>query len=355
MQRHKPEKRTGIAHPYIRISEPDQRKGGGLERQRNNDLAAFADQFGFALSKRIRVDDGVSAWKGLHLTPGHELGQFLLEAKRGLIRPGDCLLIENYDRISRQDVWAAIGLVRDLRELGIHVGRLDRMKLLRADSTDMGDFFEAAVEFGRGNSESNMKSFRNGKKWEERRKAAREKKGLLTRRVPAWIQVVDGKMALRPGPAASIKRAFELLASGYGVSLTVAKLREEGLESFGRSARWTRSYLSLLAKDRRADRRATTAQERRNPGRPTDQGLLSSRSRRHGVLQRPWSGAAEAGEKGKGYTSRRVVHRPVEERPRRRVLLHRHAQQERLAAASVAQHKPGRGTRPRGVVPPRRV
>jgi DNA invertase Pin-like site-specific DNA recombinase len=137
--------RLPILHPYARISDPEQRKGGGLERQTQADMETFARRFGFTISKRILVDDGVSAWKGLNATPKHELGQFLANARRGVITPGDCLLLENYDRLSRQDPWAAIGLVGELRQLGIHIGRLDRMKLLRCDSTDPGDFLEASI------------------------------------------------------------------------------------------------------------------------------------------------------------------------------------------------------------------
>src|SRR5262249_33112064 len=157
------------------ISDPSQRKGGGLVRQTAEAATPaehFCEMHGFTLSPRVLVDDGVSAFHGLNATPEHELGKFLLDARAGLYPRGDCLLLENYDRLSRDDPWAAIGLVNDLRQLGIHVGRLDRMKLLRYDSTDVGDFFEAAIEFMRGHSESLAKSERNGKAWEEKRKAA---------------------------------------------------------------------------------------------------------------------------------------------------------------------------------------
>jgi DNA invertase Pin-like site-specific DNA recombinase len=102
-------------HPYARISSADQRKGAGLERQTQADVKEFCRRFQFALGKRVRVDDGVSAWRGLNATPQHELGRFLAEANSGLIPPGDCLLLENWDRLSRQDIWAAIALVNDLR------------------------------------------------------------------------------------------------------------------------------------------------------------------------------------------------------------------------------------------------
>jgi hypothetical protein len=51
-----------VCHPYARISDPEQRKGGGLERQTKADMEEFCRRYGFTLSKRVRVDDGVSAF-----------------------------------------------------------------------------------------------------------------------------------------------------------------------------------------------------------------------------------------------------------------------------------------------------
>jgi hypothetical protein len=284
MASRKPHPDVPIAHPYVRISDPAQRKGGGLERQLTADLGAWAERFGFKVGKRVWVDDGVSAFKGLNATPSHQLGQFLAEARKGLIRPGDCLLLENYDRLSRQDPWAAIGLVNELRQLGIHVGRLDRGKLLRCDSTDAGDFFEAAIEFMRGNSESAAKSMRNGAKWAKRREGARgehSKDAILTRRLPAWIRAEGDWLVVIPERAEVVRRIFELSGVGYGLHAIVKTLGLEGVPAFGGrepvlgeggrqlksksgrlrwkapggdvlgSGRWTTSYVDLILRDRR--------------------------------------------------------------------------------------------------------
>src|SRR5262245_3349091 len=226
------------AHPYGRISDPEQRKGGGLKRQTTDDATAaaraeFCRLFGFALGKRVRVDDGVSAFAGLNASPEHALGQFLAEARRGLVPPGDCLLIENYDRLSRQNPWAAIALVSELRGLRIHVGRLDRMKLLRYDSDDPGDFFEAAVEFLRANSESAAKSVRNGAAWARRRRAARDRKQVLTRQLPGWVKAEGDWLVVVPGRAEVVGRIFELSAAGYGLYAIRKQLDADEVPAFG--------------------------------------------------------------------------------------------------------------------------
>jgi DNA invertase Pin-like site-specific DNA recombinase len=258
--------RQAVLHPYARISDPDQRKGGGLQRQgpeARPQIEEFARLFGFAVGKRVYVDDGVSAFHGINATPKHELGRFLADAKRGVIRPGDCLLIELWDRLSRQDIWASIGLVNDLRQLGVHLGRLDRMKLLRADSTDPGDFFEAAVELMRGHSESAAKSLRNGAAWKRKRAAARATGALVTRRLPAWLEEHGGGVRVRPAAALALARIFALAAAGYGVQATVKRLTAERVPPWGErviragrrrsqfAGRWTRSYVAKLLGDRR--------------------------------------------------------------------------------------------------------
>jgi hypothetical protein len=246
--------REPILHPYARISDPGQRKGGGLKRQgaeAAEAIAAFARQYGFGVSKTVLVDDGVSAFRGRHLSPEHALGKFLVDAERGIIPPGDCLLIELWDRLSRQDLWAAIGLVNDLRQLEIHVGRLDRGKLLRCDSTDPGDFFEAAVGLMRGHSESAAKSMRNGAAWVRKRKEAREDRAVITHRLPAWVEERDGKLHLLPGPAAAVREIFTLAAAGYGHQAIIKRLAAEKVPPFGGTGRWARSYVAKILADRR--------------------------------------------------------------------------------------------------------
>jgi hypothetical protein len=244
---------TATVHPYARISDPQQRKGGGLERQTKANVDEFARHHSFTVAKRVLIDDGVSAFKGLNATPEHQLGRFLAEARRGLIPPGDCLLVENWDRFSRQDPWAAISLINDLRQCKIHLGRLDRMKLLRYDSTDTGDLFDAALELIRGHSESAVKSMRNN--------AARESGTVITATVPGWIEVVGrvrdgntmkgGTFRLIPERARIVRQIFALATTGYGANRLVKKLTADGIQPFGRP-RWTRSYIALILSDRRA-------------------------------------------------------------------------------------------------------
>jgi DNA invertase Pin-like site-specific DNA recombinase len=243
--------RKSVLHVYARISDPSQRKGGGLTRQTTADVETFAREYDFVVNRRVLVDDGVSAWKGLNASKDHELGKFLQDAERGLIPPGDCLAIENYDRLSRQDPWAAIGLVNELRQRQIHIGRLDRMKLLRHDSKDAGDFFEASVEFMRGNSESNAKSERNGAAWKRKRKAARESGKAFGKKLPGWLELVDGKVQVVPTKAAVVVRMFEMAAAGLGTHQIVGTFCREKVPPVAyKATTWTKPFVRRTLRGR---------------------------------------------------------------------------------------------------------
>jgi DNA invertase Pin-like site-specific DNA recombinase len=252
------------AHLYGRVSDPNQTAGHGLARQQNTALVEeFCTRHGFDLAKKVWVDDGVSAFSGLNASPHHELGKFLAKAQgRVAVRPGDCLLIENYDRLSRQNPWAAISLINELRNLQIHVGRLDTMRLLRYDSEDSGDFFEAAVEFTRGHSESKMKADRLRKLRLHQREQARSSGKVAPNALPAWLHMVDGQPQVIPEREKAIHVIFELAAQGHGLRAILSHLQAHQVPPFQlppkrdrgkrmKGAAWKRSYLGRLLRDRR--------------------------------------------------------------------------------------------------------
>jgi DNA invertase Pin-like site-specific DNA recombinase len=236
------------AHPYVRISHPDQRKGGGLERQTSADLQEFCERHCFKLSRKVWVDDGVSAWDGSNLSK--ELGRFLDEVRRGLIRPGDCLVVENLDRIARHGRRGR-RFMDEIQDLGVHVGVLQGGgKLYRADSEALADAILPMLEFHRGQSESDAKSERNRDKWSKKRDRARENGETITARLPAWVCEVDGCREAIAERAVVIKRMFQMAASGYGHALIVKTFTEAGVPPF-KGEHWSRSYVALILKDRR--------------------------------------------------------------------------------------------------------
>src|SRR5262249_23313646 len=95
------------------------------------------------------------------------------------------------------------------------------------------------------------KSDLSGPAWRRKKEGAREGR-IVTERLPAWVTVKDGKMALVPERAAAVKRIFHLAANGYGTPRIVRRLKDEGVPAFGKSGEWGRVYVSKILCDRRA-------------------------------------------------------------------------------------------------------
>jgi DNA invertase Pin-like site-specific DNA recombinase len=306
------------AYSYVRFSSPEQAEGDSLRRQTEATEAWCAGN-GVRLDTSLTLRDlGVSAFKGAHRTGDkHHLALFLKLAEKGRIPPGSFLVIENLDRLSREDERTALRLWMDILDQKINIVQLHPETVFRHDESDMMDIMRAIIELSRGHSESAIKSARLGAAWDQKRKEAREGGKALTRRLPAWVEERGGKLELIPTRAAAVKRIFNLAAAGYGHVLIVKRLRDEKVPAFGvyvvhkgrkRSAfsgDWTRSYVALLLRDRRA---TGELQMRRQDGTPDGEPIPDYYPAV--VTEAEWlaarAGAAQR-ERRPGRTSARVV------------------------------------------------
>src|SRR5436309_22849 len=107
-------------YSYTRFSTPEQAKGDSKRRQ---DQAAeeFCRRHKLILDTTFNLHDaGVSAFKGDHrLNPKHALARFLDAVRSGRIVKGSWLIVENLDRLSREDELKAVRLFMDILDLDI--------------------------------------------------------------------------------------------------------------------------------------------------------------------------------------------------------------------------------------------
>jgi DNA invertase Pin-like site-specific DNA recombinase len=87
------------AHPYYRWSSRSQSDGDSLRRQEELSARWHASNCDYILGP-ARVDAGISGFNGANAKRGR-LAEFLQEIRDGIVRPGDVLLAESWDRISR--------------------------------------------------------------------------------------------------------------------------------------------------------------------------------------------------------------------------------------------------------------
>ncbi|MBN9520744.1 recombinase family protein [bacterium] len=245
-----------VAFSYIRFSSPEQAKGHSLKRQ-SGGPEPWCEKNGVSLSGQTFKDLGVSAYTGEHRTnpDRHGLALFLNALREQKIPRGSLLIIENLDRLTRENLRPAFNLVNQILDAGIHIVTLEPEKVYRHDATgqdQMFDVMQMVWEFSRANSESARKSFLVGKAWADKKERARAGDHILTHKLPAWVEEKGGELRLIPDRAAVVRRVFALSASGLGHAAIVSRLTAEKVQPIGTSGKWSRSFVANILKDRRA-------------------------------------------------------------------------------------------------------
>jgi DNA invertase Pin-like site-specific DNA recombinase len=187
------------------------------------------------------------------------LAAFLKLVESGKVPHDSFLVLENLDRLSREEEVSACHLLTGILVASVRVVQLKPSELILTEKSNGFDIMRAVMELSRGHGESAMKSERIGKAWETKRSDVRENGKLLTRSLPPWIEVRDGKLYAIPAKALAVKRVFALSAHGFGSSRIVTQLEKEKIpplqetvvsSMYGpREGSWLASYVKALLND----------------------------------------------------------------------------------------------------------
>jgi DNA invertase Pin-like site-specific DNA recombinase len=239
-----------IGYSYIRFSSPEQAGGDSLRRQ-TQDTEAWCRRNGIELDTTLNLrDEGVSAFRGSHRDDKYALGQFLKQVERGRIARGSYLVVENLDRLSREDERKALRLWMDILDAGINIVQLTPETVFRHEQSDMMDIMRAIIDLSRGHNESVIKSRRLKAVWENKRNQAAEKQKPMTGMAPAWLRLVDGKWQIVEPAARAVRRIFELVIAGYGMTSITKKLNAEGISPIARKDHWIRGFIGKILQNR---------------------------------------------------------------------------------------------------------
>jgi DNA invertase Pin-like site-specific DNA recombinase len=254
-----------IAYSYIRFSHPDQAKGDSLRRQTVASVE-WCERNNALLDTSLTLHDlGKSAYTGEHRKnpDRHALAAFLQLVERGKVPKDSYLLVENLDRLSREEEVPACHLLTGILIEGVRVVQLMPSELILTDKSGGFDIMRAVMELSRGHRESKVKSERVGPAWQEKKRRARKGEPqnpttrmgkssyVMTRRLPKWVEERGGKLHPIPERAKAVKRIFELAIAGYGHLRIIRKLAEEEIPPFGNSP-WSTKYIHRILNDRRA-------------------------------------------------------------------------------------------------------
>jgi DNA invertase Pin-like site-specific DNA recombinase len=238
------------AYSYIRFSSKKQEEGDSIRRQAE-DTTAWAKRNDIHLDTSLKIDRGISAFRGKNRDLG-SLSAFLKQVEGGRVLPGSFLVVESLDRLTRQEIQPALLLILNLLQQGIRVVQLKPVEVVYDSKSDTTAIVLMLVELSRGHSESKVKSERIGAAWAQRRKKARDKSGLMTRKLPAWVKEEADWLVVIPERAEVVQRIFSLSANGHGLYAIMRRLTEDDVPAFGPSGHWSLTYIDLILKDRRA-------------------------------------------------------------------------------------------------------
>jgi DNA invertase Pin-like site-specific DNA recombinase/uncharacterized coiled-coil protein SlyX len=223
------------AFSYERVSCSKQAQGGGgLDRQ-STAAASWCLSNGYELDQELDLSDpGRSAFHGHHLSRG-ALGQFLALAQAGLLGTHPVLLVEAIDRLSRQEPLDALEtILQGLLGTGVQVVTLEdgatySRRTLRDDPTKL---ILLVLKVQAAHEYSARLSRRMQASWQQIRERASEGKNRSGARRPFWIDYDAKTDSFRLNDKAEIiRRMYELIEAGNGISLVCRNLNAEGFST----------------------------------------------------------------------------------------------------------------------------
>lgn len=232
------------AFSYARFSTPEQKRGDSLDRQVRQ-TEAYCAKHGLQLDTDLTFRDlGVSAYRGQNANGG-ELGAFVRAIEEGVVQPGDCLIVEHIDRLSRQTPRKALRTLECIVEAGVDVITLNDGKRydLKAIDDPMGLMWVVMIAT-KANAESLDKAKRLRESWSSRRKLAEEKP--IGGRVPGWLRLKDGKFETIPERVKVVRRVYREFASGKSVKRITEDLNRDELPCFGGGRHWYRFLVTRM-------------------------------------------------------------------------------------------------------------
>lgn len=225
------------AFSYLRFSSAGQGKGSSLARQKAMVAEWLRNHPEYSVSEASFEDLGrsgfVPADAGSLIESDHLKNAFgrLLEAvKSGVIKSGDCILIEAIDRAGRLNPSKMMTLLMAIVDAGVFLISLDDGIVYDNDPSKANNMFLLLAKVQQAYQYSDALSRRLKASYETRRKAAAE--GQTPKRLtPAWL--TSHGMVI-PEVAAQVKLAFELYASGLGKTVIAKRMRESGVPALAK-------------------------------------------------------------------------------------------------------------------------
>ncbi len=247
-------KEQKYAVSYARFSTPEQAEGDSLRRQ--IDLAQeYADKNGLILINSLS-DLGKSGFHGIHVSQG-ALGEFLKFIEEPNIKKPSVLIVENLDRLSRENPFNAFGQFSAILSAGIEIVTLGDRPQIYTKEADAYQLIHGIIDMDVAYKHSKRKSDLHLENWEGKRKKASDSEIIMTKRVPAWVDVIGEKDEKKFLPKEDVKAAINLIykmkLAGKGSGAIANELNQmpdvwkpPQTEKRNKTGGWRKSYINKL-------------------------------------------------------------------------------------------------------------
>jgi DNA invertase Pin-like site-specific DNA recombinase len=236
-----------LAFSYLRFSTPGQADGDSVQRQTTLRDAWLRRHPEVKLDTSLTFQDkGVSGYRGSNRTnKKHALAQFLDLVERGRVPAGSYLIVENLDRLTREEPEVSIPLVMNLIQAGIKVVQLAPTEMVYEPGMDFGRLM-MLWELARGHGESKRKSGLLESAWLAKKNQARQDRTPHGRMCPAWLELVDGTYRVKEDAARAIRKIFRWCVEGKGTLVILDRLNKAGIPAIGKTGEWDASYVHKI-------------------------------------------------------------------------------------------------------------
>jgi DNA invertase Pin-like site-specific DNA recombinase len=238
-----------LAYSYIRMSTAVQMKGDSLRRQ-TEASRNYAREHGLTLAEDSDLRDiGISAYSGRNADKG-ALGKFIKAAEDGIVPKGSYLIVESFDRLTRQKIEPSLQLFLRILQAGINLVTLMDGQVYRAGDDNAMKLMQSISYMARAHDESAHKSRRLSATWTNKRNNIETRK--LTAKAPAWLKLNKSRTTFEvdESKAEIVRGIFESAASGIGSYTITRDLNQEAVTPFGRSKHWIKSYVTKILTER---------------------------------------------------------------------------------------------------------
>jgi DNA invertase Pin-like site-specific DNA recombinase len=237
-----------LAYSYLRFSSPAQADGDSVRRQTALRDAWLKRHPEVRLDTTLRmVDTGISGYRGRHRkNKKHALAQFLDLVERGRIPEGSYLVVENLDRLTREEPEESIPLLMNLLRVGIKIVQLSPAEIVFEKGMDLGRRMMMIFNANQGHEESAKKSERLGAAWGHKKQQAREEHTPHGAMCPAWLELVEGAYRIKKAAAEAVRKIFTWSAAGHGAYGILELLHKHNIPPIGTSGAWNRRYVQKI-------------------------------------------------------------------------------------------------------------